>query len=89
MFVFTAAIHNLDTASILLVVLAFINTVISLYYYLLVVKAMFITPNNQPVEPFQTEGYLKTSILLSLAGIVLIGILSFFYQQISLASFGL
>lgn len=89
MFVFTAAIQPLDTASILLVVLAFVNTVISLYYYLLVVKAMFITPNNHPIEPFQTEGYLKASILLSLAGIVLIGILSFFYQQISLASFGL
>jgi NADH-quinone oxidoreductase subunit N len=89
MFVFTAAIQSLSTASIILVVIAFVNTVISLYYYLLVVKAMFVTPSNQPIESFQTEGYLKTSVLLSLFGIVLIGLISFFYQQISLASFGL
>jgi NADH-quinone oxidoreductase subunit N len=89
MFVFTAAMQSLSTASIILVVIAFVNTVISLYYYLLVVKAMFVTPSNQPIEPFQTEGYLKTSVLLSLFGILLIGLISFFYQQISLASFGL
>ncbi len=88
MFAFTAAIQSLSTASIILVVIAFVNTVISLYYYLLVVKAMFVTPSNQPIESFQTEGYLKTSVLLSLFGIVLIGLISFFYQQISLASFG-
>ncbi|MBP1617192.1 MAG: nuoN [Bacteroidetes bacterium] len=89
MFVFTAAMQSLSTASIILVVIAFVNTVVSLYYYLLVVKAMFVTPSNQPIEPFQTEGYLKTSVLLSLFGILLIGLISFFYQQISLASFGL
>ncbi len=88
MFVFTAAMQTLSTASIVLVILAFINTVVSLYYYLLVVKAMFVTPNNEPIPTFNTEGYLKTSVVMSLAGIALIGIFSFFYQQISLASFG-
>jgi NADH-quinone oxidoreductase subunit N len=89
MFVFIAAMQSGSTASIVLVVLAFLNTIISLYYYLLVVKAMFINPSHQPIEHFQTEGYLKTSVVLSLLGIFFIGLISFFYQQISLSSFGM
>ena len=37
----------------LLVFIALLNTVISLYYYLLVVKAMFITPGEHPVPTFR------------------------------------
>ena len=38
-----------------LVFIALINTVISLYYYLLVVKAMFINPNDSPVAAFRLQ----------------------------------
>ncbi|MFT4072303.1 MAG: NADH-quinone oxidoreductase subunit N [Dysgonamonadaceae bacterium] len=88
MFIFMAAIQQMNTLSILLVVFAFLNTIVSLYYYLLVVKAMFLRPNNQPIESFRTESYLKTSVVLSVVGIVVIGLLSFFYENISLVSFG-
>ncbi len=89
MFIFASAMQTMDVASIVLVVLAFLNTIVSLYYYLLVVKAMFITPNNNPVPTVKSDTFLRVSIILSVIGIVLIGILSVFYQSISAVSFGL
>lgn len=86
LFVFMAAMEQGHT---LLVFLAFLNTVISLYYYLLVVKAMFINKTNSPIPTLSTDGYMKTSLIISLAGIFLIGIVSCFYQYISQISFGI
>jgi len=39
----------------LLVTIAVLNTIISLYYYLLVVKAMFINKNDAPVGRFKSD----------------------------------
>lgn len=86
MFAFMAA---MEQGHVVLVFLAFLNTVISLYYYLLVVKAMFINKNDSPIERVSTDGYLKTSLIVSLAGIFLVGILSCFYEYINAASFGI
>lgn len=85
-FVFLAAMEQHMT---ILVFLAFLNTVISLYYYLLVVKAMFIKTTDSPLDTVQTDGYLKISLVLSMAGIMLIGLISYFYQYIDAASFGI
>lgn len=89
MFVFMAAMESLAPANIILVVLAFLNTIISLFYYLLVVKAMFITPNKNPIEPLKSDGYLKVSLVISMFGIGFVGIISWFYQYIDAASFGI
>jgi NADH-quinone oxidoreductase subunit N len=86
LFVFMAA---MEQGHVLLVFLAFLNTVISLYYYLLVVKAMFIKETDTPVEYLNTDGYMKTSLVISLIGIFLIGVVSCFYQYISEISFGI
>ena len=86
LFVFTAA---MEQGQVLLVFLAFLNTVIALYYYLLVVKAMFINKNNSPIEPVTTDGYLKTSLVLSMVGIFVIGMISCFYEYINSVSFGI
>lgn len=84
-FVFIAAMEQHMT---ILVFLAFLNTVVSLYYYLLVVKAMFINKNNSPIETVSTDGYLKVSLVLSMIGICFIGLISWFYQYIDSVSFG-
>lgn len=89
MFVFMAAMENTSTAHIILVVLAFLNTIISLYYYLLVVKAMFINKTNDPIEALSTDRYMKISLVLSLVGIFFIGLISCFYQYIDSVSFGI
>lgn len=87
-FIFTAAMETMSTASIILVVYAFLQTVVSLYYYLLVVKAMFILPNNDPISTVQSDKYLRISLLLSVIGIMLIGIFSCIYESFSAVSFG-
>ena len=74
---------------VVLVLIALVNTVISLYYYLLIVKAMYIKPNEQPIASFKSDGYTKTGLFLCLAGVILIGIISWFYAYIDQFSFGL
>jgi NADH-quinone oxidoreductase subunit N len=71
-----------------LVFIALINTVISLYYYLLIVKAMYITPNDQPIATFKSDNYTRASFVICLAGILLIGIVSSIYDGINLFGFG-
>jgi len=60
----------------LLVFIALINTVISLFYYLLIVKAMFIKKGeSDAVEHFSSDVYNRISMLICLLGIFATGIL--------------
>ena len=72
-----------------LVFIALINTVVSLYYYLLIVKAMYITPNEQPIEYFKSSKYSRVSLVVCLVGILLLGICSFVFEEIDRLSFGM
>jgi len=85
-FVFTAAAAE---GEFLLVFIALLNTIISLYYYLLVVKAMFITTNEHPIEKFSSDGYMKLSLIVCLIGLVLLGFTSGIYEYLTNISFGL
>ncbi|MDR1115082.1 MAG: NADH-quinone oxidoreductase subunit N [Tannerella sp.] len=71
-----------------LVFIALVNTVISLYYYLLIVKAMYITPSDAPVAFFKSDIYTRASLLICLLGILLTGIISSIYDGINLFGFG-
>lgn len=58
------------------------NMVISLYYYLRVVKTIFM---NQPVHPLPQMPLsfsVKFSLLLCTAGIIIIGFLGFFFEHL-------
>ncbi len=86
-FIFAAAAEQ---GQFLLVFLALLNTIISLYYYLLIIKAMFIKQGDeQSVSRFSSDGYNKTSLVLCTIGIFAVGIISCFYEQIGLAGFGM
>lgn len=85
-FVFAVA---LEKGFYLLVLVAVINTIVSLYYYLLVVKAMFIDSSENPIQPFRTDAYNKASLILCTAGILVVGLFSFFMDKIALHSFGM
>ena len=85
-FVFVAAAEQ---GQYLLVMFALINTVISLYYYLLVIKAMFITPNDSPIAYFKSDSYMKVSLVACFAGIMLVGVVSGIYQYLSTVGFGI
>ena len=73
----------------LLVFIALVNTVISLYYYLLVVKAMYINKNENPIATFKSDNYTKVSLAICLIGIVGLGLASIVYETINAFSYGL
>ena len=79
-FVFAAAFHS---GYYLIVFIALVNTVISLYYYLLIIKAMFITPNEQPIPTFQNGSAMRVCLMTCVAGILLLGIVSSVYSVLS------
>lgn len=85
-FVFAAAFRS---GFHLLVFIALLNTVISLYYYLLVVKAMYITPNETPIASFRSDRYTRISLFVCLAGVLLLGVASAVYDGINALSYGL
>ncbi|MDE6283982.1 MAG: NADH-quinone oxidoreductase subunit N [Muribaculaceae bacterium] len=81
-FIFTSAINQGSIAIYILVLIALINTIISLYYYLLVVKAMYISPEEPKIATFRSTCPERLSLWVTVLGIMLLGIVSFFYDSI-------
>jgi len=85
-FVFMAAVGGHEAAPFwvyLVVFIALINTVVSLYYYLLIVKAMYIKKTTTPLPAFQSDSNTKLALALCTTGIVLFGIVSCLYEWIA------
>lgn len=88
-FVFLAAVRGHEIAPFwpyFVVLVALVNTVISLYYYLLIVKAMYITKEERPLAAFTLDGSAKISLALCTLGICLFGIASCLYEWIAAAA---
>lgn len=81
-FIFTGAIQQGSIAIYVLVLIALINTIPSLYYYLRVVKAMFINDNETPIETFKSSVSERVALWISVAGILLLGIVSCVYNYL-------
>lgn len=81
-FIFTGAINQGSIAIYVLVLIALINTIISLYYYLLVVKAMFISDEESTVAKFNSSLSERVAMWICVAGILLLGIVSCFYNHL-------
>jgi NADH-quinone oxidoreductase subunit N len=84
-FLFTAAAQK---GFYILVLIAVLNTIISLYYYLLVVKAMFINNNETPIEKFRSDFPTRFALGICIAGIVITGFASIIFEVIKNMSFG-
>ena len=69
-------------ANYMFISIAALNMIVSLYYYLRVVRAMFMDKNEQPIEKIQTEPSVKLGLVICGAGIVLAGLLSWLYDHI-------
>ncbi|HEY5687389.1 MAG TPA: NADH-quinone oxidoreductase subunit N, partial [Yeosuana sp.] len=78
-FLFTAAASE---GYYLLVFLAVVNVTISLYYYLLVVRAMFLRTSDQAIPYFKNKLYMRLGLLVTVAGILVIGLYSPLYDYI-------
>lgn len=73
----------------ILVFIALLNTVISLYYYLLIVKAMYMKESNNALPSIKSDPYTRASLTICVVGIILCGICSFIYSGIDKIAFGL
>ena len=88
-FVFMAAVGGHESAPFwpyFVVLVALVNTVISLYYYLLIVKAMYITKEDNPLPFFANGRAINWSLAICTAGILLFGICSCIYAWIDKAA---
>lgn len=81
-FIFTSALQTGSPAIYVLVLIALINTIISLYYYLLVVKAMFINDSETPVATFKSTCSERLGMWICVAGIIFLGIVSPVYDYL-------
>ena len=84
-FVFMAGVQNGDPMAYFVVFIALVNTVVSLYYYLLIVKAMYITKTDAPLPAFQSDECTKIALGICTAGIALFGVVSCIYEWIAAA----
>lgn len=85
-FVFMAAAQQGSVFAYGVVFVALINTVVSLYYYLLIVKAMYIKKTDTPLPTFASGLNTKIALALCTVGIVLFGVCSVVYDWIEMAA---
>lgn len=78
-FLFMAAA---ESGYFVLLFIAVVNAVISLYYYLLVVKAMFINKNESPIIYFQSDYPTRIALSGCVAGIIVLGFYSPIFELI-------
>jgi NADH-quinone oxidoreductase subunit N len=78
-FLFTAAASR---GYYILVLIAVLNATISLYYYLRVIKAMFIDHNDQPIAWFKSDVFTRISLLFCIFGVFLTGFFGMVYEYI-------
>lgn len=90
-FVFMSGVDGADIATTegawtyVILFVALINTVVSLYYYLKIVKAMYIIRCDTPMPTFRSDCNTKFTLALCTAGIVLFGVCSCVYDWIAAA----
>ena len=85
-FVFMAAASQGSYFAYGVVFIALINTVVSLYYYLLIVKAMYIKTSDTPLETFKSDCNTRLALALCTAGILAVGVFSCVYDWIAAAA---
>lgn len=73
---------------IVLLIIASLNMVVSLYYYLRIVKTMFVDKNETPIEKFSSDSSAKLVLIVCMIGILVIGFANCIFEYIHSLSFG-
>jgi NADH-quinone oxidoreductase subunit N len=73
----------------LLITIAALNMIVSLYYYLKVVKVMFMDKNDQPIEKLSVPVLPAIALVICMIGIIVIGFVPGLYEYIYNLSFGM
>lgn len=82
-FVFMAALKAGSVGAYVVVFIALINTVVSLYYYLLIVKAMYIKSAENALPKFKSDCNTRLALFVCMAGVLFCGVVSYFWEWIS------
>ena len=69
-------------ATIPFIVIVVLNLVISLYYYLRVVRAIFMDKNENPIEKVKPGRAATLGLIICSLGIVLTGLIGWIYEYI-------
>ena len=70
------------------IVIAALNMVISLYYYLRVIRAIFMDSQPQPIRPLKIPVLPGIAFLVCVAGIIMTGLMGWVYEYIYSLSMG-
>ncbi len=68
--------------SYMFITIAALNMIVSLYYYLKVVRAIFMDKNEQPIEKINLQPATRFALLICGACVVFVGIFSWIYDYI-------
>ncbi len=79
LFLITAGASKANYGFVIFVAL---NLIVSLYYYLIIIRAMFMDKNAAPIQKIQIHPSTKLGLIICGAGIVLVGLLSWIYAYI-------
>ena len=66
----------------LLITIAALNMVIALYYYLRIIKVMFMDATENPIEKIKVSWSPKIAMVICVAGIIITGLASGAYNYI-------
>lgn len=66
----------------ILIVIAALNMVVSLYYYLKVIRAIFMDTNENPIQPIRSGWQPRIAMTICVAGILVTGVFSGAYNYI-------
>lgn len=64
------------------ITVAALNMIVSLYYYLRVIRAVFMDKNDTPIEKITPEPFVKLGLIICGAGIILVGLFSWIFDYI-------
>lgn len=71
-----------------LIIIAALNMIVSLYYYLKVVRTIFMEKNDAPMQKLAIDAYPKFALAICVAGVICLGLIGWFYEYISYVSTG-
>jgi NADH-quinone oxidoreductase subunit N len=69
--------------SYLFITIAAVNLIVSLYYYLRVIRAMFMDKNDTPIKKIQINSSAMLGLIICGVAIVLTGLMSWIYDYIN------
>ncbi|WP_163716888.1 NADH-quinone oxidoreductase subunit N [Mangrovibacterium lignilyticum] len=78
-FLFTSAASR---GYYILVLIAVLNATVSLYYYLRVIKSMFIDQTDEPIAAFRSSISMRISLIMCVSGIFVVGFASGIFEYI-------